>query len=125
MKNKEAADLFKTIADSFSKLGEIYSSTEDVEKPKVMKKDKPTKEEKLTETVPTEESPTKERPEGKTYTKENVRSKLAQKAKADGGKYKADVKGIVSKFSSDGTLTGVPAEKYSQLVAELEVIGNA
>lgn len=50
---------------------------------------------------------------------------LAQKAKADGGRYKADVKGIVAKLSSDGTLTGVPEEKYPELVADLEVIGNA
>ena len=73
----------------------------------------------------TEETATEEKSEHVTYTKEDVRAKLAQKAKADGGKYKGDVKGIVAKFSSDGTLTGVPADKYSELVAELEVVGNA
>lgn len=56
---------------------------------------------------------------------EEVRARLAQKAKADAGKYKADVKKIVATFSSDGTLTGVPADKYPEVIAALEVIGNA
>ena len=34
MKNKEMAELFKTIADSFTRLSEIYSSAEEVEQPK-------------------------------------------------------------------------------------------
>ena len=34
MKEKEVAKLFKTIADSFTRLSEIYSSTEDVTQPK-------------------------------------------------------------------------------------------
>ena len=34
MKEKELAKLFKTIADSFTRLSEIYSSTEDVTQPK-------------------------------------------------------------------------------------------
>lgn len=46
-------------------------------------------------------------------------------SKADAGKHKADVKGIVAKYSSDGTLSGIPADKYSEVVAELEVVGNA
>ena len=123
MKNKEMAELFKTIADSFTRLSEIYSSAEEVEQPKPTgKKEKPAK---AAEPSPVEESVTEETTEPVTYTKEEVRAKLAQKAKADGGKYKGEVKGIVAKFSSDGTLTGVPADKYSELVAELEVVGNA
>ena len=123
MKNKEMAELFKTIADSFTRLSEIYSSAEEVEQPKPTgKKEKPAK---AAEPSPVEESVTEENTEPVTYTKEEVRAKLAQKAKADGGKYKGEVKGIVAKFSSDGTLTGVPADKYSELVAELEVVGNA
>lgn len=125
MKKNEVAELFKTIADSFIKLSEICSSAEDVEQPKsTEKKKKPAKSEKVSEPSHAEESTTEEKSEPATYTKEYVRAKLAQKAKTDGGKYKTDVKGIVAKFSSDGTLTGVPADKYSELVAELEVVGN-
>ena len=123
MKKKEIAELFKTIAYSFTKLSEICSSAEDAEQTKSAgKKEKPAKTE---EPSPVEESTAEEKSEPVTYTKEDVRAKLAQKAKADSSKYKGDVKGIVAKFSSDGTLTGVPADKYSELVAELEVIGNA
>lgn len=126
MKKKEVAELFKTIADSFTKLSEIYSSAEDVEQPKsTVKKEKPAKAEIVSEPSPTAGTTTEEKSEPATYTKEDVRAKLAQKAKAAGGKHKADVKGIVAKFSSDGTLTGVPADRYSELVAELEVVGNA
>ena len=46
-------------------------------------------------------------------------------SKADAGKYKADVKGIVAKYSSDSTLSGIPADKYPEVLAALEVIGNA
>lgn len=121
MKNTEIAVLFKTIADSFTKLSEFYASTESVEQPPTANK-----KEKTPKTVhPSEDSPVEEKSEAVTYTKEDVRAKLAQKAKANSGKYKAAVKAIVAKFSSDGTLTGVPADKYSELVAELEVIGNA
>ena len=123
MKKKEMAELFKTIADSFNKLSELCSSIEDAEQPKPTgKKEKPAK---AAEPSPVEETATEEKAEPVTYTKEDVRAKLAHKAKANGGKYKGDVKGIVAKFSSDGTLTGVPADKYSELVAELEVVGNA
>ena len=110
MKNKEIATLLKTIADSFMALSEIYSSAED---------DFPPMKESPSVAV---ESSTEE--ESKTYTKEEVRALLAQKAKADEGIYKAEVKAIVSKYSADGTLTKVPEEKYPELVAELEVVGN-
>ena len=124
MKEKEVAKLFKTIADSFTRLSEIYSSTEDVTQPKApAKKEKPAKTEKVPETVH-ECSPEKES-ETSTYTKEDVRARLAQKAKEDAGKYKADVKKIVATFSSDGTLTGVPADKYPEVIAAFEVISNA
>lgn len=126
MKNKELAELYRTIADGFAKLSEYYSS-EDAEQPKAVKKDKPVKAEKKTETAPAEESAAadEESTEPVTYTKEEVRAKLAQMSKAEAGKYKADVKGIVAKYSSDGTLSGIPADKYADVVAALEVIGNA
>lgn len=115
MKNTELAQIYKTIGDSFLKLSAVYSSDNAEKNKSATKAEQPVKVDK---TTPTDEP-------ANTYTKEEVRAKLAQKAKADGGKYKGDVKGIVAKFSSDGTLTGVPADKYSELVAELEVVGNA
>ena len=119
MKNTELAQIYKTIGDRFLKLSAVYSSDNAEKNKSATKAEQPVKVDK---TTPTDE-PAKEKSD--TYTKEEVRAKLAQKAKADGGKYKGDVKGIVAKFSSDGTLTGVPADKYSELVAELEVVGNA
>lgn len=122
MKNSEVATLFKTIADSFQSLSDIYSSApEETPKPKA-------KEAKVETPAPAEETSAEaETPveEAKTYTKEEVRATLAQKAKLDGGKYKNDVKAMVAKYSSDGTLTNVPEDKYSELMAELEVVGNA
>lgn len=124
MKNKELAELYRTIADGFAKLSEYYSS-EDAEQPKAVKKDKPVKTEKKTEPSSVEESATEDSTEPVTYTKEEVRAKLAQMSKAEAGKYKADVKSIVAKYSSDGTLSGIPADKYADVVAALEVVGNA
>ena len=124
MRNKEIAELFKTIADSFMALSEIYSSaTEQTEQPKATgKKEKPVK---VSEPAPATDTPAEPVTEGKTYTKEEVRATLSQKAKLDGCKYKSEVKAIVAKYSEDGTLTKVPEDKYSELMAELEVVGNA
>ena len=124
MRNKEIAELFKTIADSFQALSEIYSSaTEQTEQPKATaKKEKPVK---VSEPAPATDTPAEPVTEGKTYTKEEVRALLSQKAKIDGCKYKVEVKELVAKYSSDGTLTKVPEDKYSELMAELEVVGNA
>ena len=124
MKNTDVASLFKTIADSFQALSEIYSSaTEETEQPKATgKKEKPAK---VSEPVPAVDTPAEPVTEEKTYTKEEVRAMLSQKAKIDGCKYKVEVKELVAKYSSDGTLTKVPEDKYSELMAELEVVGNA
>lgn len=124
MKNTDVASLFKTIADSFMALSEIYSSaTEQTEQPKATaKKEKPVK---VSEPVPATDTPAEPVTEEKTYSKEDVRAMLSQKAKIDGCKYKVEVKELVAKYSSDGTLTKVPEDKYSELMAELEVVGNA
>lgn len=124
MKNTEVASLFKTIADSFMALSEIYSSaTEETEQPKATgKKKKPVK---VSEPAPATDTPAEPITEEKTYSKEDVRAMLSQKAKIDGCKYKVEVKELVAKYSSDGTLTKVPEDKYSELMAELEVVGNA
>lgn len=124
MKNTEVATLFKTIADSFQALSEIYSSTtEETPQPKATeKKEKPTK---VSSPAPATDTPAEPVTEEKTYTKEEVRAMLSQKAKVDGCKYKVEVKNLVAKYSPDGTLTKVPEDKYSELMAELEVVGNA
>ena len=124
MKNKDLASIYKTIADSFMALSEIYSSaTEETEQPKATgQKEKPAK---VSEPVPAVDTPAEPVTEEKTYSKEDVRAMLSQKAKIDGCKYKIEVKELVAKYSSDGTLTKVPEDKYSELMAELEVVGNA
>lgn len=124
MKNTEVATLYKTIADSFMALSKIYSSaTDETPQPKATeKKETPVK---VSEAVTTKEPPAESETESKTYTKEDVRAMLSQKAKIDGCKYKVEVKNLVAKYSSDGTLTKVPEDKYSELMAELEVVGNA
>ena len=124
MKNKDLASIYKTIADSFQALSEIYSSaTEETEQPKATgKKEKPVK---VSEPTPATDTPAEPVTEEKTYSKEDVRAMLSQKAKIDGCKYKVEVKELVAKYSSDGTLTKVPEDKYSELMAELEVVGNA
>ena len=124
MKNTEVASLFKTIADSFMALSEIYSSaTEQTEQPKATaKKEKPVK---VSEPAPATDAPAEPVTEEKTYSKEDVRAMLSQKAKIDGCKYKVEVKELVAKYSYDGTLTKVTEDKYSELMAELEVVGNA
>lgn len=111
---KDVAAIFKTIGESFLALSDIYATAEETatkEAPKRKEKPAPAKE------------PVKE--EVKTFTKEEVRATLANTAQADGGKFKAEVKAIVAKYSSDGTLTNVPEDKYPDLMKELEVIGNA
>lgn len=115
MKNKEISALLKNISDSFLALSEILTSPEEISHSKQTKtsmQEEPSLEENSLKTV------------SRSYTKEEVRALLAQKAKNDGGIYKADVKAIVAKYSSDGTLTKVPEDIYPELIAELEGIGN-
>ena len=102
------------LTETAQALKEYYSSTNE---------DVPAKEEpKAAEPEPIENAPAEA--EVKTYTKEDVRALLSQKAKLDGSKYKSEVKSLVAKYSSDGTLTKVPEESYADLVADLEVVGN-
>lgn len=123
MKNTEITVLFKTIADSFQALSDIYSSTEDAPQSEATaKKENPTK---VSEKEPATNTPAETDTEVKAYTKEEVRAMLSQKAKVDGCKYKSEVKAIVTKYSEDGTLTKVPEDKYLELMTELEVVGNA
>ena len=85
-----------------------------------------------TVTSVTEEKPAKAQPpktEAKeeaapSYTKEKVRELLSEVAAKEEGKYKAQVKDLVKKYADGGSLKDIPEDKYSDLVAELEVIGN-
>lgn len=85
---------------------------EKVEKPKKEKTKKETPKEE-----PKEDEP-------KTYKDVEVRAALGEKAKVENKKYKPEVKALVEKYSNDGTFTGIPADKYTELMTELEGIGN-
>lgn len=113
---KDVAELLKTIGDSFLALSEICAANETAPPTE-------TTSAEIEVTAPAVEPSSA--PETKTYSKEDVRALLSQKAKVDDCKYKAEVKALVAKYSSDGTLTKVPAERYADLMADLEVIGNA
>ncbi len=63
--------------------------------------------------------------EEKKYSFEDVRKVLAGISSQDDGKYKAQVKGLVAKYSATGTLKGVPEDSYAALVAETEALTNA
>ncbi len=120
MRNNEIAALYKTIADSFSALSEIYSSEGEQPKAKPKKEKPPKTDESSVKDTPTEEvSETT-----KTYTDVEVRAALAEKNKLDGKKYSPQVKALVVKYSADGTFSGIPEEKYTELMTELEGIGN-
>ena len=60
----------------------------------------------------------------KTYTDVEVRAALAKKNKLENKKYSPQVKALVTKYSKDGTFSGIPEEKYTELMTELEGIGN-
>ena len=121
MKTKELSMLLDDLISCGQKLTETakalkgyYSSAEDV----TSNDEKPGSEE-----VPAAATQdTKD--EAPSYSKEDVRALLATKAKVDGCKYKSEVKALVAKYSTDGTLTNIPEESYPLLVSELEVLGN-
>ena len=86
--------------------------------------DEAPKTEKAAEPEPAKvEAPAKD--ESPSYTKEQVRELLSAKAAAEDGKYKAQVKDLVKKYADGGSLKDIPEDKYADLVAELEVVGNA
>ncbi len=90
------------------------------------KKKEATKEDPETEkAVTTATTVTEEKPEIKVPTFEEVRKTLAGISSQVDGKYKSQVKELVGKYSSTGTLKGVPEESYAALVAEAEEIVNA
>ena len=59
-----------------------------------------------------------------SLTFEDVRKVLAAKSSMEEGKYKAQVKDLVTKYSTTGNLKGVPPESFEALMADAEVIGN-
>jgi hypothetical protein len=76
------------------------------------------------ENVPKETAKEEPKDTTKTYEDVEVRAALGEKAKIDGKKYKPDVKALVEKYSTDNTFSGIPADKYNDLMKELEGIGN-
>ena len=82
----------------------------------------PTKEKKPAKT---EEKATPEPAAEKAISKEDIRKLLVAKSNADGGAYKPAVKELVKKYSETGQLSSIPAEKYADVITELEGIGNA
>ncbi len=121
MKTKELSMLLDDLISCGQKLTETanalkdyFSSTEDA----ATNDEKPVSDE-----VPA--AATKDtNDEAPSYSKEDVRALLATKAKVDGCKYKSEVKALVAKYSTDGTLTNIPEESYPLLISELEVLGN-
>lgn len=81
----------------------------------------PTEEEKPKKSAK-KETPKEDTP--KTYKDVDVRAALAEKNKLENKKYSPQVKALVTKYSTDGTFSGIPAEKYTKLMTELEGIGN-
>lgn len=104
------------LTETAQALKDYYSAPapteEKVEKPK---------KEKTKKEAPKEE-PKEDEP--KTYKDVEVRAALGEKAKVENKKYKPEVKALVEKYSNDGTFTGIPADKYTELMTELEGIGN-
>ena len=120
MKNAEVAALLKSISESLDKLSAIFASTPELTYPEPENKS----EASIPEEVATADTSAPEA-SVKTYSKEDVRAALAQMAKADDGKYKDEVRKLVAKYSSDGSLSKVPEDKYTELMAALEVMRNA
>lgn len=63
-------------------------------------------------------------PAARQYTKEDVRGALAAAANEAGGRHKTQVRALVKNHSSDGSLSGVPSEQYTDLMKELEALRN-
>lgn len=69
--------------------------------------------------------PKKESEPEKTYTKEDVRAILAAKANEAEGKFKTQVRAIVKKYGSGGSLTNINPEDYPAVVKETEELTDA
>jgi hypothetical protein len=77
------------------------------------------------EAKPEEKETTPPTKDTKTYSKEEVRGLLSQKAIESNGKFKTVVKDLVKKYANGGSLKDIVPENYETLVAELEVVTNA
>ena len=137
MRNKELAAIFKSMAESFSALSNYYASdnesddakdtSEKTQKDEYVSDSDETNEtssDDVTNTDSEKNTETAENNDTKIYSDVEVRSALGHKANIDEGKYKHEVKDLVKKYSSDGKFGSIPKEKYSELMKELEEIGN-
>ena len=102
-------------------LKDFYSSAEETKAgQKAMNEKQPLQ----TKDIGKEVSSTPPTEDVKTYSKEDVRALLAQKANELDGKFKTVVKELVKKYSNGGTLKDIAPENYAALVVELEVATN-
>lgn len=103
----------ETLAETGRALKDFYSNTEE---PAPAARSR-AKEKKALATETESEAPKEEAPH---YSKEDVRGILAAKVAEAGGRFKTEVRAIVRKYGSGGSLTDVPAENYPDLVKEVE-----
>ena len=122
-KQKIPEDLIKALIACSENLIVVAESLKACAEVPETKKKEATKEDPAPEKAVT--TVTEEKPEIKVPTFEEVRKTLAGISSQDDGKYKSQVKDLVGKYSSTGTLKGVPEESYAALVAEAEEIVNA
>lgn len=73
----------------------------------------------------TEATKTARGEEQAVISKEDVRKLLVEKSNIDGGIYRAAVKDLVRKYSETGQLSTINPEHYTDLLKELEAVGNA
>ncbi len=122
-KQKIPEDLIKALIACSENLIVVAESLKAYAEVPETKKKETTKEDPEPEKAATTIAQTQ--PEGKVPTFEEVRKTLAGISCQDDGKYKSQVKDLVGKYSTTGTLKGVPEESYAALVAEAEEIINA
>ncbi len=112
MKKKELAALLDDLIECGNKLAETAKALKDY----CSSTDEEVKQEPAQEDVPKEEP--------RTYDKVAVRVALKEKAYIEDRKYNSEVKALVTKYSTDGTFSGIPDDKLADLMKELEGIGN-
>ena len=115
-KLNELSILLDTLSDTGTKLTEAAEALKAYFSSDAEEATAPVKEEPVTVSDP-------EKPVSITF--EEVRKVLAELSAKDNKKYRAEVKALVAKYSSNGALKGVPEESYEALLKEAEVINNA
>lgn len=110
----DLADCGRKLTETAQAIRDFYSETAG----------KPTEPEPVLE-HPELSEPKKESEPAKTYTKEDVRAILAAKANEAEGKFKTQVRAIVKKYGSGGSLTNIDPKDYPAVVKETEGLTDA